>query len=73
MMAEIHARLHVLLARDTPMGLVIRRGPSKSVATILWNRETDDFQVGQWLKGRIYERRCDVPKWRLLERWWIVE
>ena len=59
-MAEIPARLHVLLARDTPMGLVIRRGPSKSVATILWNRDTDDFQVGQWLKGRIYERRSDL-------------
>ncbi len=53
-MAEIPARLHVLLARDTSMGLVIRRGPSKLVATILWNRDTDDFQVGQWLKGRIY-------------------
>ena len=59
-MAEISARVHVLLARDTPMGLVIRRGPSKSVATILWNRDTDDFQVGQWLKGRIYERRSDL-------------
>ncbi len=59
-MAEIPTRLHVLLARDTPIGLVIRRGPSKSVATILWNRDTDDFQVGQWLKGRIYERRSDL-------------
>ena len=22
--------------------------------------ETDTFQVGQWLRGRIYERRCDL-------------
>ena len=42
------------------MGLVIRRGPSKSVATLLWNRKTDEFQLGQWLKGRIYERRSDL-------------
>lgn len=54
------ARLHVLLAREAPVGLVIRRGPARQVATILWNRETDAFTVGQWFKGRIYERRCDI-------------
>lgn len=59
-MAKFAARIHVLLASDAPVGLVIRRGPSKSVATLLWNRKTDDFQLGQWLKGRIYERRCDL-------------
>lgn len=40
--------------------MVIRRGPSKSVATILWNRRDDSFQLGQWLRGRIYERRSDL-------------
>jgi hypothetical protein len=30
------------------------------VATLLWNRKTDEFQLGQWLKGRIYERRSDL-------------
>lgn len=59
-MAEFPARLHVLLASQANLGLVIRRGPSKQVATILWNRHTDEFQLGQWLKGRIYERRCDL-------------
>jgi hypothetical protein len=54
------ARIHVLLARDAPVGLVIRRGPSKQACTILWDRETDTFQLGQWLKGRIYERRSDL-------------
>jgi hypothetical protein len=59
-MAKFAARLHVLLASEAPVGLVIRRGPSKSVATILWNRTSDEFQLGQWLKGRIYERRSDL-------------
>lgn len=59
-MAKTHARLHVILARDAPVGIVIRRGPAKQVATILWNRESDTFQLGQWLKGRIYERKCDL-------------
>src|SRR5256885_597888 len=54
------ARLHALLARDAPIGVVIRRGPAKSVCTILWNRATDKFKLGQWLRGRIYERRADI-------------
>ena len=59
-MAEFSARIHVLLAANAPVGLVIRRGPSRQVATILWNRNSDTFEIGQWLKGRIYERRSDI-------------
>jgi hypothetical protein len=54
------ARLHVLLARDAPVGVVIRRGPAKSVCTLLWDRRNDTFKLGQWMRGRIYERRCDL-------------
>lgn len=54
------ARLHVLLARDAKVGLVIRRGPSKSVCTVLWDRKRNEFKLGQWMRGRIYERRCDL-------------
>lgn len=39
---------------------MIRRGPSDSVCTLLWDRKTDTFEVGQWLRGRIYERRSDL-------------
>src|SRR2546426_11287690 len=53
-------RIHVLLAREAPLGLVIRRGPSKSVCTLLWDQERDTFKLGQWMRGRIYERRCDL-------------
>lgn len=54
------ARIHVLLARDAPTGVVFRRGPSKLVCTLGWNRLDDTFTRGQWLKGRIYERRSDL-------------
>jgi len=54
------ARLHVLLAKDAKVGLVIRRGPSKSACTVLCNRDRDTFKLGQWMHGRIYERRCDL-------------
>lgn len=53
-------RLHVLLASEAPLGIVIRRGPSKQFCTLLWNRKTDSFTMGQWLKGRIYEHRSDL-------------
>ena len=54
------ARLHVLLARDAPAALVIRRGPANAVCSVGWNRETGEFTLGQWKRGRIYERRCDL-------------
>jgi hypothetical protein len=54
------ARLHILVAREARVGLVIRRGPSKSVCAMLWNRTRDTFKLGQWMRGRIYERRCDL-------------
>ncbi len=53
-------RLFVILARKAPVAVVFRRGPSKQVKLIKWNTENDTFEHGQWLKGRIYERRCDL-------------
>jgi hypothetical protein len=50
----------VILARRAPVGVIFRRGPAKRVLLIRWNTETDEFETGQWLKGRIYERRCDL-------------
>lgn len=57
---QFPARIHVLLASRAPVAVVIRRGPAKRVATMLWDRTRDEFQMGQWLKGRIYERQCDL-------------
>jgi hypothetical protein len=30
------------------------------VATLLWNRKTDEITLGQWFKGTIYELRSDL-------------
>lgn len=57
---KIPPRLHVLLAQRSPQAIIIRRGPSKQVATIGWNREDDSFAVGQWFKGKIYSYRSDI-------------
>jgi hypothetical protein len=53
-------RLYAILARKAPVGVVFRRGPSKSVLLVLWRTDADEFVEGQWLKGRVYERRCDL-------------
>ena len=59
-MPKFPARVHPILARKANTAVIIRRGPSKSVCTMLWDRTRDTFMPGQWLRGRIYERRCDL-------------
>jgi hypothetical protein len=54
------ARVHIILAREAETAIVIRRGPTKAVCTMLWDRKRDTFLLGQWLRGRIYELRCDL-------------
>ena len=53
-------RLFALFARRAPLALIFRRGPTDWVRLILWHTDTDEFAFGQWFKGRIYERRCDL-------------
>lgn len=52
--------LFVILARNGRDAFIFRRGPGKQVLLIKWDRRRDRFESGQWLKGRIYERRCDL-------------
>src|SRR6185503_18327513 len=54
------ARLHVLLARDKPLGVVMRRGPSRKFCTLLWDLRTDEFDMGQWVNARLYPLRSDL-------------
>jgi hypothetical protein len=53
-------RLFVYLARDAPLGVVLRRGPSDWVRLSLWHMDSDTFEHGQWMRARVYERRCDL-------------
>jgi hypothetical protein len=59
-MQSSQVRLFALLARKSSSAVVFRRGPSRSVLLTRWNTSNDTFEHGQWLKGRIYERRCDL-------------
>lgn len=53
-------RLYVLIARNSSRAVVFRRGPGKRVQLVSWDTAADVFERGQWLRGRIYERRCDL-------------
>ena len=53
-------RLYAILARGSSQAVIFRRGPSRQVLLIGWDTQTDALSVGQWFKGRIYERRCDL-------------
>jgi len=52
----------VLLARKAPMGLVIRRGPSKWWHLTLWDTRQDRFTSGQWLSSFRLRRQTLEPR-----------
>lgn len=52
--------IYGLIARDGRSVTVFRRGPSKQVRLVRWWLKDNRIEPGQWLKGRIYERRCDL-------------
>ena len=60
LLPETRCSLFVLLARQAPMGLIFRRGPSTWTELSVWNTRTDVVERGQWFRGRVYERRCDL-------------
>jgi hypothetical protein len=53
-------RLYFILAREAPVGVIFRRGPTRWVQLIKWNTDSDTFEPGQWFHGRIRETRSDL-------------
>ena len=54
------ARIHAILAREAPVAVVFRRGPSKQVQMLAWDLTTDKVTPGQWLKHRVYAEGADL-------------
>jgi hypothetical protein len=52
--------LYAIIARNAPVAVVFRRGPTRQVEVLRWDLSADTVEPGQWLKGRIYERRADL-------------
>ena len=53
-------QLYVLTAREAPVAVILRRGPSDWYHVIRWRTDTDRFEPGAWFHGRIYEEKCDL-------------
>jgi len=57
----------VITATAEPTAVILRRGPSRWYHVIQWDMHRDEFVHGAWVKGHIYEEKCDVsPDGRLL-------
>ena len=53
-------RLYAILAREAPIGVIFRRGPSKHTQIIRWDTATDTFTHGKWFKGRLFWEHSDL-------------
>lgn len=60
MKEELTGRLFVIRAKDAPTAIILRRGPSAWYHLIQWNLRSDSFTHGAWVRGRIYEEKCDL-------------
>ena len=53
-------RLHLYFAAESDRAVIIRQGPKRQFRMILWHRDTDRFEDGQWLKKNLYTDRCAI-------------
>ncbi|NNE80372.1 MAG: hypothetical protein HKN18_08885 [Silicimonas sp.] len=53
-------RLHLFFATENDRALILRQGPSKQFRMILWHRDTNTFEDGQWIKSKVYVDRCSL-------------
>jgi len=53
-------RLHLFFAKDNDRTVILRQGPSEVFRMILWHRDSDRFEDGQWLKHKVYVDLCDL-------------
>jgi hypothetical protein len=60
MSKEVPARISVIPSPKSSRAIILRRGPTRHVAVIGWDRETDEIKLGQWLKGTIYPAQSDL-------------
>ncbi len=54
------AHLHAFLAADSPSAILLKRGPGKVSGTFGWDRATDTFHAGQWVRHLIRHEDADL-------------
>jgi len=58
MNTEPIVRLHPFFATENDRAVIVRQGPARQFRMILWQRDTDTFEDGQWIKQKVYIDRC---------------
>lgn len=53
-------RLYLFFATKNDRAVILRQGPSKQFRMILWHRDTDTFEDGQWIKHKVYVEGCSL-------------
>lgn len=56
-----YRRISVFLAREAPVGAILWRKSHKWVRLIKWKTNNDEFELGHWFKGTIYENCALSP------------
>lgn len=54
------ARVFGILVPNANQVVLFRRGPSRATLQLTWDLTTDELVLGQWIKGKVFTRRCDV-------------
>ena len=53
-------RLHLFFATENDRAVILRQGPTEQFRMILWHREDDRFEDGQWIRQKVYVERCSL-------------
>lgn len=59
-MSRAPCRIDGLVATEANSAVILRRGPAQYTQLLVWDFDNDEILPGQWLRARIYTRRCDV-------------
>jgi len=54
------AHLHAILATESPLAVLIKRGPGRCSGLFVWDRRADTFENGQWLKQKLDHAGADL-------------
>lgn len=53
-------KLTILVAKNAPIALILRRKPTKWYHLIKWDLTNNQLEHGAWFKGRLHENSCDI-------------
>jgi hypothetical protein len=58
--ADHSNKLNFVFAREAPVAVIFNRKSRRWIQLVRWNTDTDEFESGHWLQGKIYAERCDL-------------